>query len=98
MAVARGDGLVAVYDADQPQQASQHRKATKVREHNLWLLTIHLSWQLCAQVEDTDRDGRGTPLTHALGQSVLVLRRAVAACAEGQAGKASWAVSSQHSR
>ncbi|CAL5221404.1 g3589 [Coccomyxa viridis] len=29
VAVARGDGLVAVYDADQPQQAPQHRKVTK---------------------------------------------------------------------
>ena len=30
VAVARGDGLVAVYDADQPQQAPQHRKSSKV--------------------------------------------------------------------
>ena len=32
VAVARGDGLVVVYDADQPQQAPQHRKVTKVRK------------------------------------------------------------------
>ena len=31
VAVARGDGVVAVYDADQAQQPPQHRKPSKVR-------------------------------------------------------------------
>ena len=31
VAVARGDGVVAVYDADQAQQPPQHRKPCKVR-------------------------------------------------------------------